>query len=312
MARAAWTDLLDPDEAALRAALPDTVRVDVLRELLRPADEDGARVRPSIKSHGGYVVGLLLVAVAVPDEDVVFYQEVDFVLTRERIVTVRKTPGARRPFDPATVEEVCDLHGHELPPGMIAYHLVDEIAERYFDLLDDLDDEIDELEEHVDEWPAEKSRRRISELRHDLLHIRKTLGPTRDAVREIVDGRVEVEGRTPFSREAFPREIERQFATTYDKLLRATEAIEYARDLLAAVRDYQQARVAIEQNEATKKLTAIASILLVPTFIVGVYGQNFIRSMPELRWEYGYWWSWSLIIVATLVQVIYFRRKGWL
>ena len=312
MARAAWTDLLDPDEAALRAALPDEVRVDVLRELLRPADENGARVRPSIKSHGSYVVGLLLVAVAVPDEDVVFYQEVDFVLTRERIVTVRKSPGARPPFDLAAVEQVCDLHGGELAPGTIAYHLVDELAERYLDLLDDLDDEIDELEEHVDEWPAEKSRQRISELRHDFLHIRKTLGPTRDAVREIVDGRVDVEGRMLFSREAFPREVERQFATTYDKLLRATESIEYARDLLAAVRDYQQARVAIDQNEATKKLTAIASLLLVPTFIVGVYGQNFIRSMPELRWEYGYWWSWSLIVVVTAAQLIYFRRKGWL
>jgi magnesium transporter len=312
MARAAWTDLLDPDEAALRAELPGEVRVDVLRELLRPADEEGSRVRPSIKSHGGYVVGLLLVAVAIPDEDVVFYQEVDFVLTRERIVTVRKSPGARPPFDPVSVEELCELHGRELPPGMIAYFLVDQIAERYIDLLDDLDDEIDELEEHVDAWPAEKSRQRISELRHDLLHIRKTLAPTRDAVREIVDGRVDVEGRMPFSREVFPRELERQFATTYDKLLRATESIEYARDLLAAVRDYQQARVAIDQNEATKKLTAIASILLVPTFIVGVYGQNFIKSMPELRWEYGYWWSWTLIIVATAAQVIYFRRKGWL
>jgi magnesium transporter len=312
MARAAWTDLLDPDEAELRAELPGEVRVDVLRELLRPADEEGSRVRPSIKSHGGYVVGLLLVAVAVPDEDVVFYQEVDFVLTRERIVTVRKTPGARPPFDSGNVEELCELHDREQPPGMIAYFLVDEVAERYLDLLDDVDAEIDELEEHVDAWPAEKSRQRISQLRHDLLHIRKTLAPTRDAVREIVDGRVDVEGRMPFSREVFPRELERQLATTYDKLLRATESIEYARDLLAAVRDYQQARVAIDQNEATKKLTAIASILLVPTFIVGVYGQNFIKSMPELRWEYGYWWSWSLIVVATAAQVIYFRRKGWL
>jgi magnesium transporter len=312
MARAAWTDLLDPDEAALRAELPGEVRVDVLRELLRSADEEGSRVRPSIKSHGGYVVGLLLVAVAIPDEDVVFYQEVDFVLTRQRIVTVRKSPRARPPFDPVSVEELCELHGRELPPGMIAYFLVDQIAERYIDLLDALDDEIDELEEHVDAWSAEKSRQRISELRHDLLHIRKTLAPTRSAVREIVDGRVDVEGRMPFSREVFPRELERQFATTYDKLLRATESIEYARDLLAAVRDYQQARVAIDQNEATKKLTAIASILLVPTFIVGVYGQNFIKSMPELRWEYGYWWSWTLIIVATAAQVIYFRRKGWL
>ena len=41
---------------------------------------------------------------------------------------------------------------------MIAYYLVDEVAERYLDLLDDLDEEIDELEDHVDEWPPEKIR----------------------------------------------------------------------------------------------------------------------------------------------------------
>ena len=41
MARSAWTDLLDPDEAALREALPDDVRVEAIRELLRPAEEDG-------------------------------------------------------------------------------------------------------------------------------------------------------------------------------------------------------------------------------------------------------------------------------
>ncbi len=35
-------------------------------------------------------------AVAVPEEDLVYYQEVDFVLTRQRIVTVRKTPGEPR------------------------------------------------------------------------------------------------------------------------------------------------------------------------------------------------------------------------
>jgi magnesium transporter len=194
---------------------------------------------------------------------------------------------------------------------MIAYHLVDEVAEGYLDLLDDIDDEIDELEEHVDELPAEKIRRRISGLRHDLLHIRKTLAPTRDAVREIVDGRVDVEGRTPFSREAFPQEVERLFATTYDKLLRATEAIEYARDLLTAVRDYQQARVAIDQNEVMKKLTAIASIVLFPTFLVGVYGQNFDH-MPELHWYLGYAFSWGVILATTGLQVVYFRRKGWI
>jgi magnesium transporter len=257
------------------------------------------------------VLGLLLAAVAVPEEDVVYYQEVDFILSRERIVTIRKTPGKRPPFDPSHISNVCDAIEQEQAPGMIAYYLVDDVADRYIDLIDAVDDEIDELEEGVDTWTAEKIRRRIAELRHDLLHIRKTLAPTRDAVREVVDGRVDIEGRTLFTREVFPREVEQRFSTTYDKLLRATEGVEYARDLLSAARDYQQARVSIDQNEVVKRLTSIASILLVPTFIVGLYGQNFIH-MPEYRWHYGYAWSWFLILATTVGQVVYFRRKRWL
>jgi len=278
---------------------------------LRPADPSGRIPRPSIKSHGEYVLGMLLAAVAVPEEDVVYYQEIDFVLTRDRILTVRKTPGERPPFDSSHIGDACDAVPHEQSPGMIAYLLVDDVAERYIDLLDDVDEEIDELEVGVDTWSYEKTRRRIAEIRRDLLHIRKTLAPTRDAVREVVDGRVDIEGRTLFAREVFPPEIEQQFGTTYDKLLRATEGIEYARDLLSAARDYQQARVSIDQNEVVKRLSAIASILLVPTFIVGLYGQNFVHT-PEYHWHYGYAWSWSLIISTTVVQVLYFRRKGWL
>jgi magnesium transporter len=311
VASSAWTDLLDPNEEQLREHLPGDLREDAWTELLRPADPEGTNLRPSIRSHGNYILGLLLAAVAVPEEDAVYYQEVDFVLTRDRIVTVRKTPGSRPVFDPQRVGDLCDAIQHEQSPGTIAYFLVDEIAERYLDLLDALDDEIDELEEGIDVWRAEKTRRRISELRHDLLHIRKTLAPTRDAVREIVDGRIDIEGRMLFSHEVFPPEIEQQFASTYDKLLRATEAVEYARDLLAAARDYQQARISIDQNEIVKKLTAIASILLVPTFIVGLYGQNFVHT-PEYHWRFGYAWSWGLIILSTIVQVVYFRRKNWI
>jgi magnesium transporter len=287
------------------------LRADAWGELMRPADPDGRMPRPSIKSHGNYVLGMLLAAVAVPEEDIVYYQEVDFVLSRDRIVTVRKTPGGLPPFDPSDISAVCDAVPHEHSPGTIAYLLVDDVAERYLDLLDALDDEMEELEVGIDTWPAEKIRRRIAELRRDLLHIRKTLAPTRDAVREVVDGRVDIEGRTLFTREVFPPEIEQQFGTTYDKLLRATEGLEYARDLLSAARDYQQARISIDQNEVVKRLSAIASILLVPTFIVGLYGQNFVH-MPEYRWQYGYAWSWSLILATTILQILYFRRKGWL
>jgi len=51
--------------------------------------------------------------------------------------------------------------------------------------------------------------------------------------------------------------------------------------------------------------------LLVPTFIVGLYGQNFIP-MPELHWARGYEFSCALIIVTTVLQLWHYRRKGWI
>jgi magnesium transporter len=193
------------------------------------------------------------------------------------------------------------------PPGMIAYRIVDDIAERYLDLVDDVDAEIDELEDSIESQSAELTRERISHLRHDLLHIRRTLAPTRDAVRRVVTDAVDVESGP----KVFTAKVERAFNVAYEKLLRAFEGLELSRDLLASVRDYHQAKIAQDQNDVTKTLTAIASILLVPTFIVGVYGQNFVH-MPELHWHYGYAYSWGLIVVTTIAQLVYFRRKRWL
>ncbi len=302
---ATWTDLLDPDRDALRHACPGTLHPRALDRLLAPAVR-GDEPRPTLEAHAGYVFGVFLVAVAVPDEDEVYYQEVDIVITPDSLVTVRKTPPGRRPFDLKGVRAVDD-DDDDHSAGMIAYQLVDDVAESYLDLVDALNDEIDELEDAIESWPGPRIRARLSALRHDMLQIRRTLAPTRDAVRRVVDNRVDLEGGV----EVFSDDVELHFADAYDKLLRASEALELCRDLVAGARDYYQAMVAQDQNEVVKRLTAVASVLLVPTFIVGVYGQNF-RDIPEFHWTYGYWWSWGLIIVSTIAQLIYFRRKGWL
>jgi magnesium transporter len=304
VAAAEWIDLLDPDETALRKAVPEELHERVLAQLLRPAQHDD-EPRPRIEGHDDYVYGIFLVPVCVREEDDVYYQEIDLVATRDRFVTVRKTPARGEPFDVSGVQEAADAGGAD-SVGELAYLFLDQVAEDYLDLIDALDDEIDELEDGIDRWPAEQVRSRISALRHDLLHVRRTLAPIRDAVHRVVDRRVEVRR----GEEVFPPEIERSFGDVYDKLLRAVDGLDFSRDLLASARDYHQSKIANDQNEAMKTLTVIASLLLLPTFIVGVYGQNF-RRIPELHWGFGYAWSWVLIIATTLVQLWFFGRKGW-
>jgi magnesium transporter len=149
-------------------------------------------------------------------------------------------------------------------------------------------------------------RERISDLRRHFLHIRRALWPTRDAADRVADRRVDLEGG-----ELFPESIELDFRDAYEKLLRAGDGLEFSRDLLASVRDYLQAKISNDQNEVMKRLTVIASLLLLPTFIVGVYGQNF-DVMPELHWYLGYVWSWGWIVFTTVAQLAFFRWKRWI
>jgi magnesium transporter len=301
---AEWIDLIDPSPDELRAKLPREVQESALELLLAPA-QHADEPRPTLQAHGDYIFGVFLLAIAVPKEDRVFYQEVDAIVTHDVLLTVSKTPPGEHAYDPRPVRESCQPDDEG---GMMLYRLVDDIAEHYLDLVDALDDEIDELEDTVETASAQLTRNRLSELRHDLLHIRRTLSPTRDAIRRIVDNVVEVrEGP-----EVFPHEVEIAFNSAYDKLQRAFDGLELSRDLIASVRDYLQAKIANDQNEVMKRLTAIASLLLVPTFIVGLYGQNFLHHFPEIHWRYGYLWSWALIISTTIAQFVWFRRRRWI
>ena len=301
---AEWIDLIDPSLEELHAKLPRAVQESALALLVAPARHTD-EPRPTLQAHGDYIFGVFLLAIAVPEEDRVFYQEIDVVVTHDVLLSVSKTPPNEHPYDPRPVRESCkpDDEG-----GMMLYRLIDDIAEHYLDLIDALDGEIDELEDTVETAPAESTRNRLSDLRHDLLHIRRTLSPTRDAVRRVVDNVIEVDE----GKEVFPHDVEIAFNSAYDKLLRAFDGLELSRDLIASVRDYLQAKVANDQNEVMKTLTVIASLLLLPTFIVDLYGQNFQHHFPEIHWQLGYLWSWALIVVTTIGQLVFFRRKKWI
>jgi magnesium transporter len=293
---AEWIDLLDPSADELRAKLPRDVHDDAIQRLLAPTVHDD-EPRPRFEGRHTYVFGILLAPVCLEGD--VRFREVDLIVTREVLVTVRKTPENGRPIE-------LDLPT-DARAGELAAAVVDEVAEAFLDAVDELDSEVDTVDDAVDEWSAERVRTRLKTLRHEILRLRRMLGPTREALHKVVDKRVDVEGV-----EALPHEVEIAFGDAYDKLLRAVDGLDLARDLLAGARDYHQAKIANDQNEVVKRLTVIASLLLVPTFIVGVYGQNFKHHFPELHWQYGYLWSWGLIVVTTLMQLAFFRWKRWI
>lgn len=294
-----WLDLIDPSIDDVLATTP-SLDPEAIEILTTPA-RGGRGSRPFLQSHGSYLVGVFISPTHDDDANTFRYQELACVVSHERLVTVRKSDerGGLVPITlagrAASAESVGDL----------LHELVDDVAEEYLDLVDALYSEIDELEDAIDDISSEETRRRLAGLRHEMLHARKNVSATRAAVRRIVDGRLDVASERLFSRDA-----ERSFADTYDTLVRTTEELDVARDLLASVRDYLQAKVSESQNEVVKTLTVIASLVLVPTLITGFFGQNFEPVFTDRFWTLGA--SVALIALTTIVQLVVFRWRKWI
>ncbi|MHB9116771.1 MAG: magnesium transporter CorA family protein [Burkholderiales bacterium] len=67
----------------------------------------------------------------------------------------------------------------------------------------------------------------------------------------------------------------------------------------------------IEQNNIIKLFTVAATGLMPPTLIASIYGMNF-KIIPELQWEYGYFYALMLMVCSSILPFWYFKRKGWL
>jgi len=112
-------------------------------------------------------------------------------------------------------------------------------------------------------------------------------------------------------RELFSKDLEIYMADSWEQCRILVATLEEIKSLIKAV-DNLTSHLSDEENAAAGRFTgAIASIMLLPTFIVGLYGQNFV-SMPETDWAHGYLFSWGAIVFLTVVQILYFRHKKWI
>jgi magnesium transporter len=67
------------------------------------------------------------------------------------------------------------------------------------------------------------------------------------------------------------------------------------------------ANISIEQNNHMKVFTKVAVSVAPATLLAGIFGMNF-KYMPELEWQYGYFYALLVMAVITILSVMWFNR----
>ena len=66
----------------------------------------------------------------------------------------------------------------------------------------------------------------------------------------------------------------------------------------------------VKQSDQTRRISAWAAIVAVPTVIASIYGMNF-RYMPELGFRYGYPIVLLAMVASCIVLYVVFKRRDW-
>ncbi|MEG1291768.1 MAG: CorA family divalent cation transporter, partial [Lachnospiraceae bacterium] len=86
------------------------------------------------------------------------------------------------------------------------------------------------------------------------------------------------------------------------------EQIQFLYEELLHIREALDAAIAYDQNRIMKVFTAVTTIFMPLTLIVGWYGMNF-TTMAELTWKYGYFFVIVLSIIVILICLMFFKKK---
>jgi len=191
----------------------------------------------------------------------------------------------------------------KLGSGFILYALIDAVVDRYFPVLDQLEDELETLEKQI--FARTGSPRENTE---SLYALKNRLMVVKHAISPLLEGISNLSGaRTP----TICAGLREYFRDIYDHLLRLNQTIESIRDSVGTAISVNLSLITLQDSETMKRLAAYAALIAVPTLIAGVYGMNFDH-MPELHWKYGYAGAMALMVVVDVYVFVRLRRAKWI
>lgn len=184
----------------------------------------------------------------------------------------------------------------------LMYSILDIIVDHYFVVIDDVGNRLEKLENSIFLGTADEVIvHHLQILKPEIFQLKKVVSPLRDIASQLKNSEHKLLYKKSYN---YLRDL-------HDNCVQILENVEMYREMSMSVTDMYISTLNNKMNEVMKVLTIMASIFIPLTFIAGIYGMNFVN-MPELEWEYGYYYVLLFMLMIIIGMLIYFKRKKWL
>ena len=293
-----WVSLVEPSEEELDSV----ARQFGTQEL---AQEDTETRKGIILNYQGRRLALMMSpARYLDDSGTVEIGELDVLLQERLAITVSRGEGPELHDVERSLEESSELSC--LGAGAIVSALLYQVINDYISVVDGLGDDLAGLEDDVLQGSGrvmDRLTNRLLELSREVVRFQRVTQHLEAVLEGPTDPDFQFPGSSP--------ELAKRLRSARNSTRWINSRLSELAGLLQNLFSGNLTLVSVQLNEQSRRISAWAAIIAVPTVIASIYGMNF-RYMPELYWRFGYPLVVLVMIAICIVLYVVFKRSRWL
>lgn len=257
--------------------------------------------RPKLEEYESYLFFSIKSALPSPPESLRLQKEqISFILGKNYLISLQEKSSDHFTEVRERIEQKKGVI-RDKGPDFLLYRLLDAIVDNYFEVLEHTTNVINHLNTKLTQSNSPEMLNRIELQKSKLAELRKIVFPLKEIALKLESS----------EHELLLKDNHHYFVDLKDNCMSILDEIDSNKSVLEGMSNLYYAIQGQRMNEIMKVLTVVSTIFIPLTFIVGVYGMNFI-DMPELKMKDGYLYVWVLMIVVAIALVLFFVKKGWL
>ena len=184
--------------------------------------------------------------------------------------------------------------------GYLLYHVLDDLFDYCFPILDKIGHKLDALEREVFAERSEEVVRDISNAKQEIIAYRKIVKPERSTLR-VLERQIQ---------RFLPEDLDIYYDDVVDAAERIWDLLDNYKEVVEGLEATNESVISHKQNDVLRVLTIISVTMLPLTVITGMFGMNVL--FPGEGTREAFWAILSVLGVTLAAMLGFFRWKRWL